>query len=103
MGRPYYLHYVTSKAGVNGLTRAIAREVGDWNINVNAIMPGAVETEIPRESVTPEQLKAMIAQRCIKRRETPQDLVGTVMFLASDEAGFITGQIIHVDGGLVMY
>jgi len=103
MGRPYYLHYVTSKAGVIGLTRALAREVGDWNINVNAIMPGAVETEIPRESVTPEQLKAMIAQRCIKRRETPQDLVGTVMFLASDEAGFITGQIIHVDGGLVMY
>jgi len=102
-GRPYYLHYVTSKAGVIGLTRALAREVGDWNINANVIAPGSVVTEIPRETVTPEQAKAMITQRCIKRRETPQDLVGTVMFLASDEADFISGQVINVDGGLNMY
>ena len=103
MGRPYYLHYVTSKAGVIGFTRALARELGDWNINVNSVSPGSVETEVPRESVTPEQAKALIAQQCIKKREVPQDLVGIVMFLASDEANFITGQLFNVDGGLNMY
>ena len=103
IGRPYYLHYVTSKAGVIGFTRAMAREVGDWNINVNAITPGAIKTEIPRETVSPEQAKAMIAQQCIGRTATPQDLLGTVMFLASEEADFITGQIINVDGGFHMY
>lgn len=102
-GRPNYLHYVSSKAGVIGLTRAMAREVGDWNINVNAITPGATDTGIPRDSVSPQQQQAMIAQRCIKRKEVPQDLVGTVMFLASEESDFISGQVINVDGGFNMY
>ena len=102
-GRPNYIHYVSSKAGVIGLTRAMAREVGDWNINVNVITPGATDTGIPRVSVSPEQEKEMITKRCIKRKQIPQDLVGTVMFLASDESDFISGQIINVDGGLSMY
>lgn len=103
MGRPYYLHYVTTKAGVIGFTRSLARELGEWNINVTSVSPGAVETEVPRETVSPEQIKALIGQQCIKRRQVPQDLVGVVMFLASDEAGFVTGQLVNVDGGLNMY
>ena len=103
VGRPNYLHYVTSKAGIIGLTRAMARELGDWNINVNAVAPGPVKTEVPRETVTPDQAKAIIAQQCIKRQETPKDLLGPVMFLASDEAGFMSGQLLNVDGGLNMY
>jgi 3-oxoacyl-[acyl-carrier protein] reductase len=100
MGRPWYAHYVASKAGIIGLTRALANELGSDNITVNTIMPGATETEIPRETVTPEQAKALISAQAIHRRETPEDLVGTAVFLASDDSSFISGQSINVDGGL---
>ncbi|MFC2021232.1 SDR family NAD(P)-dependent oxidoreductase [Chloroflexota bacterium] len=103
VGRPFYLHYVASKAGVVGLTRALAREVGDWNINVNAIAPGATATGIARDSVTSDQEKEMIASRCIKRQEVPGDVVGVVLFLASEDADFISGQLLNVDGGIDMY
>ena len=99
MGRPYYAHYVTSKAGIIGMTRALANELGSDNITVNAIMPGATETEVPRETVNPEQAEALIASQAIHRRERPDDLVGAAAFLASDDAGFITGQSINIDGG----
>jgi 3-oxoacyl-[acyl-carrier protein] reductase len=99
MGRPWYAHYVTSKAGVIGLTRALANELGSYNITVNAIMPGSIETEVPRETTSPEQAKALIASQAIHRRGAPADLVGTALFLASDDSGFITGQTIVVDGG----
>lgn len=100
MGRPWYAHYVSSKAGIIGLTRALANELGDDNITVNTITPGPTETEIPRETVSPEQAEAMIAAQAIHRRETPGDLVGVVLFLSSDDSKFITGQVINVDGGL---
>lgn len=100
MGRPYYAHYVASKAGIIGLTRALANELGGDNINVNTITPGPTETEVPRETVTPEQAKAMIEAQAIHRRETPEDLVGVAVFLASEDSRFITGQVINVDGGL---
>lgn len=103
MGRAWYAHYVSSKAGVIGLTRALANELGDDNVTINAITPGPTETEIPRETVTPEQAEAMIAAQAIRRRETPRDLVGVVVFLSSDESEFITGQVINVDGGLNFY
>ncbi len=99
-GRPFYLHYVASKAGIIGLTRAMAREVGDWNVTVNSIAPGPVVTEMPRETVSPEQAKTLLSQKCIKRAQVPEDLVGGLLFLASDESDFITGQTISVDGGL---
>ena len=99
MGRPWYAHYVASKAGVVGLTRALANELGTANITVNAIMPGSTETEVKRDTVKPEQAKAIIDSQAIHRRETPQDLVGAAMFLASDESSFITGQTLVVDGG----
>jgi 3-oxoacyl-[acyl-carrier protein] reductase len=103
MGRPNYLHYVASKGAVISMTRAMARELGEFGINVNAITPGAVYTEIPRETVTPEQREAMIRAQSIKRAAAPQDLEGTVVFLCSDDAAFITGQTINVDGGLIFH
>jgi 3-oxoacyl-[acyl-carrier protein] reductase len=99
MGRPWYAHYVTSKAGIIGLTRALANELGSYNITVNAIMPGSIETEIPRETTSLEQARALIESQALHRRGTPHDLVGTALFLASDDSGFITGQTIVIDGG----
>jgi 3-oxoacyl-[acyl-carrier protein] reductase len=98
-GRPNYLHYVASKAGVVGLTRGLARELGEFGITVNALMPGSVETEIKRDSVNPDQVKQIIASQSIHRRLTPDDIVGTAVFLASAESGAISGQSIVVDGG----
>jgi 3-oxoacyl-[acyl-carrier protein] reductase len=98
-GRPWYAHYVTSKAAIIGLTRALANELGSDNITVNTIMPGPTQTEIPRETVSPEQAREFIAAQAISRRETPEDLVGTAIFLASEDSAFITGQSINVDGG----
>ncbi len=103
IGRPGYPHYVASKAGVIGLTRALARELGDWNINVNSVAPGPVTTEVTQTTITRDEVKALIAMQCIKREETPKELVGPVMFLASDEADFMSGQLLNVDGGLNMY
>jgi 3-oxoacyl-[acyl-carrier protein] reductase len=100
MGRPNYLHYVASKGAVFAMTRAMARELGDFGITVNTITPGATYTEVPRGTVTPAQREAMLRTMCIKHPEEPKDLVGTVVFLASDDAAFITGQTINVDGGM---
>lgn len=98
-GLPWYAQYVTSKAGIVGLTRALARELGTDNITINAIMPGSTETEIPRETVTAKQVQTIVANQSIHRRETPQDLVGAMVFLASDDSRFMTGQSLLVDGG----
>jgi 3-oxoacyl-[acyl-carrier protein] reductase len=98
-GKPFYSHYVASKAGVIGFTRALARELGDWNIQVNCLTPGYTETEIPRGTTTPEQKKAIIAHQCIKRIGSPEDLLGIMVFLASDESDFMSGQTVNVDGG----
>jgi 3-oxoacyl-[acyl-carrier protein] reductase len=100
LGRPNYLHYVTSKAALIGFTRALASEVGPMGIRVNAITPGATQTEIPRATVTPQQFQAMAAQIALRRNQTPQDLIGALIFLVSRASDFITGQTINVDGGL---
>ena len=99
LGRPNYLHYITSKAALDGMTRSLARELGPHGITVNAVLPGATFTEIERKTVTPEQKERIIAMQCIPRPEGPQDLVGTALFLASDAASFLTGQALTVDGG----
>ena len=101
-GTPNRLHYSTSKAGVIGLTRSLATEVGDDGIGVNAITPGFTESETQMAGSSPEYLANLAERyknRVFKRAETPDDLVGAVMFLSSDAAGFITGQTLNVDGG----
>lgn len=102
-GRPNYLHYVTSKAGIIGLTRALAKEAGEYGITVNAVAPGSTITEVARETVAPERAKQMINNRCIKREQVPEDIIGAVLFLASDENGFMTGQTLVIDGGLIFH
>jgi NAD(P)-dependent dehydrogenase (short-subunit alcohol dehydrogenase family) len=99
LGRPGYLHYIASKAALIGMSRSMARELGHDGITVNAILPGATFTEIERKTVTPAQKERIIAMQCIPRAETPEDLAGTALFLASDASAFITGQIINADGG----
>ena len=74
----------------------------EFHITVNAILPGATVTEVARETVSPEQMKAMIQSRCIKRPQEVSDLTGVVGFLCSKEADFITGQSFVVDGGLTV-
>jgi NAD(P)-dependent dehydrogenase (short-subunit alcohol dehydrogenase family) len=99
LGRPNYLHYITSKAALEGMTRSLARELGPDGITVNAILPGATFTEIERKTVNPEQKQRIVAMQCIQRPEVPDDLVGTVLFLSSDASAFLTGQALTVDGG----
>jgi 3-oxoacyl-[acyl-carrier protein] reductase len=103
-GTPFFLHYVSSKAGVIGFTRALARELGPDNICVNAITPGLTISGPQQEGVlTPEQLADRRRRRSFQRDQYPQDLVGTVIFLSSEDSDFITGQTINVDGGANMY
>lgn len=101
-GVPGFMHYVTSKAAVVGMTRVMARELGDDNINVNAVMPGYTETEIEHASMDEEMHQFIQQKRILKRPETPDDLIGTVLFLASPASSFITGQSIACCGGEVM-
>lgn len=100
LGVKNYLHYVTSKAALIGMTNSMARELGADGITVNAVQPGGTFTEIPRETITEEGKARLIASQCIPREEVPMDLVGLVMFLSTEASGFITGQTIACDGGL---
>ena len=104
-GTPMQLHYVTSKGAIIALTRAVAREVGDDNICVNAIAPGltASEAVLTGGQFEDVHIDANIAGRCIKRVEEPEDLIGTAVFLVSHDSDFITGQTLCVDGGSVAH
>ena len=100
-GTPNFLHYVASKAALIGMTRSMARELGGYGINVNAIAPGLVEHE--GQTVPPEISASRVNARSIKRRQTPQDLTGAVLYLASPDSDFVTGQTLVVDGGNIVY
>lgn len=103
-GTPNRLHYTTSKAGVIGLTRALAREVGDDNIAVNAITPGFTQSETQLATSSNEHIANRTeVNKAFRRPQLPDDLVGAVMFLLSDASNYITGQTINVDGGTMMH
>jgi 3-oxoacyl-[acyl-carrier protein] reductase len=96
-------HYTTAKGGVVALTRVMARQLGEWGINVNCMTPGSTMSE---DNVTADVLarrEGSIAKRAFKRVEKPGDIVGTALFLASSDSDFITGQLLVVEGGGIMH
>lgn len=101
VGNPGQANYASSKAGIIGLTKAVAKELASRNVLVNAVAPGFIDTEMTRH--LPEATKnALMAQIPLGRLGDADDVAGVVMFLASDLAGYITGQVFVVDGGMVM-
>ena len=96
-------HYVASKAGVIGLTRNLAREIGEYGINVNTLSPGSTMTEdLPPDADREVRYRAA-SLRAIKRVQTPADLVGVMVFLCSSDSDFMSGQLVNVDGGSIVY
>jgi len=102
-GAPGNVHYVASKGGIIGLTRVIAREAGEFNINVNCIAPGSTYSEDPADAAARANREESVGKRSLKRLEYPRDIAGTAVFLASADSDFITGQTIVVDGGYIMH
>jgi NAD(P)-dependent dehydrogenase (short-subunit alcohol dehydrogenase family) len=102
-GIPYTLHYATSKGGVIALTKVMARELGEFNINVNCVAPGLVWNEASKGQIPTQELERHISTMCLKRAQQPEDLLGTVIFLSSEESDFVTGQTIVVDGGSFLH
>jgi len=101
-GSSNLIHYVTSKGGIISFTRALAAEVGQYGICVNAVAPGFTDTESSR-SLTDDITRYDVSLTPLGRLEVPEDLVGALIFLASDESDFITGQTLVVDGGRYMH
>jgi NAD(P)-dependent dehydrogenase (short-subunit alcohol dehydrogenase family) len=102
-GAPLFLHYVTSKAGVIGLTRALAREVGEYGITVNAVAPDLTLTSGALSMTSREWIDQRGQEGAIKRTEVPDDLAGAFVYFASDASAFVTGQTLIVDGGRVCW
>lgn len=103
VGMKNLTHYVASKGAVIGFTRSLARELGEHNIRVNCISPGAVETEGEKAVATAEQIAAILDLQSLRRRILPIDIAQTCLFLAGPHGSGITGQTINVDGGWIMH
>jgi len=99
-GTPNLAHYVASKGGVLAFTRALAREIGQYGITVNAVAPGLTETEGVMASPHKEAFEFVQMLQCIPRRGVAADIAPAVAFLASEEAGWVTGQLLVADGGM---
>ena len=101
-GAPNYLHYITSKGGIMAMTRCLSRELGDAGIRVNSLAPGLTMSEalLADELFSSDMIRQpQIARRALKREQQPDDLVGALIFLASGDSDFVTGQCLLVDGG----
>jgi 3-oxoacyl-[acyl-carrier protein] reductase len=100
-GNPGQMNYAAAKAGVAGMSRALAREIGSRNITVNCVAPGFIDTDMTR-ALTEQQVAALLQQIPAGRFGLPEDIAAAVAFLASDEASYITGSTLHVNGGMYM-
>lgn len=100
-GNPGQANYCAAKAGVAGLSRSLARELGSRNITVNCVAPGYIATDMTH-ALSEEQRQAMLAAIPLGRAGTPEDIAGVVGFLASPAAGYVTGTTVHVNGGMFM-
>jgi 3-oxoacyl-[acyl-carrier protein] reductase len=96
-------HYIASKGAIIGFTRALAREMGEHNVHVNCITPGAIETEGERKLMSKEQADPVMALQSLKRRIGPLDVARVCLFLSSELSDAMTGQTLNVDGGWIMY
>ena len=94
-------NYIAAKAGLEGLTRALAQEVASRGVTVNAIAPGFIETDMTR-AMSDKAREAILQRVPMKRMGSPEEVAGLIQYLASDEASYITGQTIHINGGLLM-
>ena len=101
VGNPGQVNYCASKAGIIGMTKSLAREIGVRGINVNAIAPGFIDTDMTRV-LTEEQKKNILSQIPLNKFGNIEDIANTALFLASENSNYITGQVIHIDGGMAM-
>ena len=101
IGNAGQVNYCASKAGLIGMTKSLAREIGGKNINVNAIAPGFIDTDMTKV-LSEDQKKNILSQVPLKRFGNALDIANLALFLASDQSNYITGQVIHVDGGMAM-
>jgi NAD(P)-dependent dehydrogenase (short-subunit alcohol dehydrogenase family) len=99
-GGPGGSHYAAAKAAVNSLTKSLAKEGGEYGITANAVSPGVIFTEIHQKHTPPETLEQLRKNTLLKRIGQPEDIAGAVAFLASNDAGYITGEHLAVNGGL---
>ncbi len=100
-GNPGQMNYAAAKAGVAGMSRALAREIGSRNITVNCVAPGFIDTDMTK-ALTEQQVAALLQQIPAGRLGAPEDVAASVAFLASSQAGYITGTTLHVNGGMYM-
>jgi 3-oxoacyl-[acyl-carrier protein] reductase len=100
-GNPGQTNYAAAKAGIFGFTRSMAREVGSRGITVNAVAPGFIDTDMTRE-LSEEQRKGLVDNIPLQRLGQPQDIANAVVFLASAAGAYITGETLHVNGGMYM-
>jgi 3-oxoacyl-[acyl-carrier protein] reductase len=99
-GVPYFIHYTTSKGGVVAFTRALATELGQYNINVNSVAPGLILTQASKDMFSPDIVRTDLELKALHKEQQPEHVVGAVLFLASKDSDYITGQTILVDGGV---
>jgi 3-oxoacyl-[acyl-carrier protein] reductase len=103
LGVPGLTHYVSSKGGVVGFTRSLAREMGPQNIHINCVTPGAIHTKSEADFVTPEDVKVFVNSQSLRRRIEPIDVARVCLFLSSGLSDGMTGQTLNVDGGWAMH